>query len=327
MPLIKSNYRAPAWLFNGHLQTIYPALFRRVNGLQPQRFSIDTQDKDFLVIDHYSVPESQKAVIISHGLEGHSNKPYVVGMARHFQRSGWHTFAWNYRGCSGTPNKTLRSYHSGATDDLHEVVSHVVQLGFEHVALVGFSLGGNLTLKYLGERDGQLPDVIRSAVTFSVPLDLRSGCLSLHKSYNRIYERRFLRSLKNKVRQKAQTVPGPDTLQVMNAKTLYQFDDLYTAPIHGFRDAEDYYRRCSARYFLERIRIPTLIVNAKNDPMLTPACYPYDILTNHTYVFFETPTGGGHVGFTPANNGETYWSEQRALEFVTNWERRLGSND
>ncbi len=316
MPLIDSDFHAPPWLFNGHLQTIYPALLRRVPAGNPQRFSIPTQDGDFLVIDHYQATNSQKAIIISHGLEGNSEKPYVVGMAKQFLSNGWHAFAWNYRGCSGRLNKTLRFYHSGATDDLEVVVQHVLSRGFKQVALVGFSMGGNLTLKYLGERSEKLPSEIRSSTVFSVPLDLKSGCLNLNKSYNRIYELRFLRSLKEKVRQKAEVMHGLDTNKLKKIRTLYQFDDIFTAPLHGFRNADDYYQQCSALYFLDRITIPTLIVNAKNDPMLTPECFPYPMLEKHPFVFFESPSNGGHVGFASSNGRDGYWSEERAVKFV-----------
>ncbi|MBC7921287.1 MAG: alpha/beta hydrolase, partial [Ferruginibacter sp.] len=181
----------------------------------------------------------------------------------------------------------------------------------------GFSLGGNLTLKYLGEQGAALPPEIRKAVVFSVPLDLQSCSAKLSTRGNLLYHHRFLRSLRRKVRTKAARMPERLSLDAYRrVKTLRDFDDHYTAPLHGFRDADEYYRRCSAKGFLADIAVPTLIVNAKNDPILAEACYPVEEVRNLPRVFLEIPEKGGHCGFFAKTLHGTYWSEERALRFL-----------
>ncbi|MDF9796992.1 putative alpha/beta-fold hydrolase [Catalinimonas alkaloidigena] len=320
MPWIQhSDYQAPYWLFNGHLQTIIPSQFRKVQDISYQRERFATPDDDFLLLD-WSEIQSDKLVIISHGLEGDSQRPYIKGMVRAFNRAGWDALAWNFRGCGGEINHTLRFYHSGATDDLDLVIAHALRKkSYQNIVLVGFSLGGNLTLKYLGESGSQLRPVIKAGVAFSVPLDLHSCSQQISEPANFIYNRRFLRNLKLKVSQKVIKMPDDiSTEHFDKIKTLLDFDDFYTAPIHGFQDALDYYSHCSSLYYLNDIRIPTLLVNAKNDPFLSDKCYPQQMLAAHPYIFLETPTQGGHVGFMPrgAKANDNYWSEKRALAFA-----------
>ncbi len=318
MPNIQvSSYKPVAFLPNGHFETIFPSLFRKVSPLAHRRHRIDTPDGDFLDFDWYAREKRKRVVIISHGLEGNSKKPYVLGMVRKFVSNGWDAIAWNYRGCSGEPNQTLRFYHSGATDDLAAVIQFAADAGYDIITLAGFSLGGNLTLKYLGENNGRFPEQIKAAVTFSVPLDLYGGCMEISKPANAIYARRFLLKLKAKVRDKARVMPALDPGPLKKIKTLYEFDNIYTAPLHGFADARDYYSKCSALNFLKHISVPTLIVNAKNDPILSAECYPTGLTEKLEVVWFETPERGGHVGFLSRNQaGFHYWSEQRALDFT-----------
>jgi len=306
-------YSRPPFLFNRHVETIYPALFRKVNLPAYQRERINTSDADFLDLDWLQT-NSKKLVVISHGLEGNSHRAYVKGMAHIFFKNGFDILAWNYRGCSGELNRTLPFYHSGATDDLHEVIVHGLKKGYTEIYLVGFSLGGNLTLKYLGER---LVDTrLIAAVTFSVPLELHSSSLQISKKSNIIYEQRFLKSLKNKVIEKSKHMEGIDVSKIKKTKKLYEFDDYFTAPLHGFKNAIDYYTQCSALHYLKKIQTPTLIVNAKNDPFLSEACFPSVISGSKLQV--EYPDYGGHVGFTAFGQNGVYWSEQRALDFILN---------
>lgn len=304
-------YSRPWFLFNRHLETIYPALFRRVQLRDFERQRITTPDNDFLDLD-WLKQGAKKIIVISHGLEGNSQRAYIKGMARVFFENGFDVVAWNYRGCSGEMNKALRFYHSGATDDLATVTDRVVRGGYESVFLIGFSLGGNLTLKYAGERE--LHAKVKGVVAFSVPLDLYTSSLALARSSNWIYSKRFLKSLKKKIRAKGAMMEGLNVAALENVKTLRNFDDVYTGPIHGFADALDYYKKSSALGFLEGIRTPTLIVNAQNDPFLSHECFPEGI-TNQ-YVQFEAPVHGGHVGFASFNGKGLYWSELRALDFV-----------
>ncbi len=308
------KYISPFSLFNAHLETIYPSLFRSVV-LQPyQRERIETDDHDFLDLD-WLTQQSKKLVIISHGLEGNTHRSYMKGMSSAFFANGFDTLAWNYRGCSEEMNKQLRFYHSGATDDLDRVVQHAISKNqYDAIYLIGFSLGGNLTLKYLGE---QTPDpIIKKSIVFSVPVNLHTSCLQLSKPGNWIYSNRFLKSLKNKIIQKSKVMEGIDLNGIEKITSLMQFDDHFTAPLHGFQDAIDYYQKCSSLYFLKNISIPTHIVNAQNDPFLSGDCYPVEELKKYSFITLETPRHGGHVGFAQFHKNGLYWSEERALQFI-----------
>jgi uncharacterized protein len=308
-----STYKPPFFLFNAHLETIFPSLLRRVKSLPYVRERLVTPDEDFLDLD-WIKKGSSRLIIISHGLEGNSERAYVRGMARASYQNNFDVLAWNYRGCSGEVNRQLRFYHSGATDDLATVVSHARKL-YPEIYLIGFSLGGNLTLKYLGEQ-AAAPEVKR-AVVFSVPLNLHTSCLKIAEPSNWIYQRRFLKSLTHKVLQKSPHFRELDTNDIFKLKTLLEFDDRYTAPLHGFKDAITYYEQCSAIRFVNHITIPTLIVNALNDPFLSSDCYPVEQLKGHACVKLETPDFGGHVGFSQFAKNGLYWSEERALKFIS----------
>ncbi len=318
MPLIApSDYRAPFLLGNGHLQTVYPSLFRRVKWVPYRRERMDTPDGDFLDLDWLSVGAARVA-ILSHGLEGNTQRAYMRGMARALNRAGWDVLAWNFRGCSGEPNRLLKSYHSGKSEDLHTVIEHVLRPKRYHsVALVGFSMGGNITLKYLGERGEGLAPEIQGAVTFSVPCDLASASEELARPGNQIYMRRFLKMLRQKIRDKMTLFPGQiDDDEFVHIRNFRDFDERYTAPLNGFAGAEDYWEKCSSRPFLPNIRIPALLVNARNDPFLSPRCYPEDIARENPCLYVEMPVSGGHVGFVQWNREGIYWSEQRAVQFL-----------
>jgi uncharacterized protein len=309
-----ADYLPPPFLFNGHLETIFPALFRRVFVTAYQRERIETPDGDFLDLD-WIRQASSKLVIIQHGLEGNTFRPYVKGMAKTFVDNSFDVLAWNYRGCSQEMNRLVRFYHSGATEDLDWVVKHALKATYTEVYLVGFSLGGNLTLKYLGERT--VDERIRKAVVFSVPLHLESSCRKISSPSNKLYARRFIKSLKKKVLTKAKLMPGQlNTSLLPRIKTLIEFDDAYTAPLHGFENAHHYYEQCSAVRFLHNIRIPTLIVNTANDPFLSKECFPVDACHQNPSLHLQVPARGGHVGFAQFNKNGVYWSEQRALHFI-----------
>lgn len=249
-------------------------------------------------------------VVISHGLEGNSHRAYVKGMAKAFFETGFDVIAWNYRGCSGDMNRSLRFYHSGATDDLSFVVNHALTKRYSKIFLIGFSLGGNLTLKLAGERT--IDPRVKGISVFSVPMDLHSSCVQLSQPSNWIYARRFLNSLKQKIKEKAKLMRGLDVAGIDTISTLMAFDDRYTAPLHGFASAIEYYNKCSSIHFIQDIRTPTLVVNAKNDPFLSAACFP---MVANPVVKMEFPERGGHVGFSSFQRNHLYWSEQRALDF------------
>jgi predicted alpha/beta-fold hydrolase len=320
MPLIiQSDYASPPYLFNGHLQTIVPAIFRKVEGVRFRRERISTPDNDFLDLD-WSRQGFANLAILSHGLEGDSHRPYIKGMVRMLNAHKWDALAWNYRGCSGEMNRQPRFYHSGATDDLDTVIQYALNCDcYETVALIGFSLGGNLTLKYLGEKGKDVHQSVRKAAVFSVPLCLSTSSDTIAKPGNFIYSRRFLKSLHRKVQSKSVLLPDHDLLKARhNIRSIRDFDDLITAPLHGFDNAAAYYAACSAKSFLKEIAIPTLIVNAKNDPFLSEECLRPELAEGLEHVYLETPREGGHCGFAGRRlNGPT-WSEKRALAFLKN---------
>jgi predicted alpha/beta-fold hydrolase len=313
------DYKRPCILFNSHVETVYPAIFRYVSlSKKYERERLILKDGDFLDLDWVKT-NSQRLVIVSHGLEGNTNRGYVMGMVNVFSSAGFDCVAWNYRGCSEEMNWNLKFYHSGATDDLGELINHATRKNaYTEIVLIGFSLGGNLTLKYLGER--KVEGLIRKAVVFSVPCHLHSCCLQLSTATNRIYSNRFLKSLKNKIRSKAQKFAQLDVSKLEKVDSLFEFDDNFTAPLHGFNNAIDYYQKSSSVQFLKSIEIPTLLVNAANDPFLSRECFPVDLLHGHKYVKIEIPEKGGHVGFTLFNRNGLYWSELRALDFIQTYE-------
>ncbi|MEP6734471.1 MAG: alpha/beta fold hydrolase [Chryseolinea sp.] len=306
-------YHRPWPLFTAHLETVYPALFRKVSNVVYTRERIDTPDDDFLDID-WLRNNGSKLVIISHGLEGNTTRGYMKGMARAFFAKGYDVLTWNFRGCSEEMNRQLRFYHSGATEDLQRIVEHAMSKGYKDISLIGFSLGGNLTLKYLGERTP--PEFIKRAVAISVPLDLYQSSLKISQRSNWIYSKRFLDNLKEKIIRKSKLLGRLDVAGIEHIKTLLSFDDCYTAPLHGFANAIEYYTHCSAMHYLNGITIPTLIVSASNDPFLSKSCYPAPGFITTSHVTFEETIHGGHVGFTQFNKNGLYWSEERALAFI-----------
>ncbi len=315
--LLTSNYTPPFLLSNGHLQSIYPSLFRKFDPSLYRRQRITTPDDDFLDLD-WSEVNSDCLAVISHGMEGSSHRAYVIGMARELNHHGWDALAWNFRSCGGEMNRQLRMYHSGSTDDLDLVVNHALsQNKYKKIALIGFSMGGNLTLVYLGQKGKNRDERIQAGVVFSVPIDLHSSSLRLGEPQNILYMKRFLRMLHKKIRDKMLLFPDQINDHDFNRiKNFKDFDDRYTAPIHGFKNAEDYWHKCSSKLFIKDISIPTLIVNAKNDPFLPPACYPVEEVRDHQYIYLEIPRSGGHVGFISLNNDNFYWSEKRTIDFL-----------
>lgn len=315
MPIILSQYQS--FIKNGHLQTILPNLFRKIKFIQPREIEIDTPDGDFLQLDGYDHP-STKLVIISHGLEGNSRRAYMIGMARNFHQNGYNVIAWNCRTCGSKLNKTMKLYHSGVSYDLKTVIEYAISLNqYTEIALVGFSMGGNITLKYLGEEAENTPQLIKSATTISVPVDLAGSCDEMMKLNNIIYMKRFIRKLGAKLKRKAEQFPGQFSFENYDEiKNFKDFDDRYTAPYNGFTSAEDYWARASSLPYLDKITIPTLLIQAANDSFLSPSCYPTEIAKKSDFLFLETPKGGGHVGFWSLK--QVYWQEQRALEFCQN---------
>jgi predicted alpha/beta-fold hydrolase len=315
MPVIPSRYSPPFYLFNGHLQTIVPSVFFHQKGNPYTRERINTRDDDFLDID-WMKRGNNKLMIVSHGLEGSSHSPYVLRFAEEISSKGWDALCWNYRGCSGEMNRKPTFYHSGFTQDLDEVIKYVVSLRqYKEIILIGFSIGANITLKYLGEQGSEILPGIKKAVVFSVPSDLESGAKQLARPSTHIYMKRFLDSFEKKFTEKEKLFPGSiDLSGFRQIKNFYEFDTRYTAPMFGFKDVHDYYSKASSKPFIPKIQIPTLIVNAINDPFLGKECFPVEEAKGNPLVFLEMPESGGHVGFPVIRYG--YWPAMRALEFI-----------
>ncbi|MEQ8582742.1 MAG: alpha/beta fold hydrolase [Marinoscillum sp.] len=314
MPVIeKSGYQNPPfYFFNAHVETIVPSMFFKVSDDLYERERLELPDGDFLDLDWIKAGKS-KCIVITHGLEGGSERFYVKRTAKFFRDKGWDVMAWNCRSCSGEMNRLPRFYHHGDTEDLSVVIDRVLQENYKTVVLMGYSMGGSMSLKYLGERSHG--SAIKGGVFFSVPCSLRDSALQLLKRENRIYEQRFLKKLVEKIRIKAEIHPEVSLEGIDTLKDFDTFHDRYTAPLHGFQDKDDFFASATCDQYLSDIRVPVLIVNAQNDPMLGPACSPYDLAHQSDFVYLETPARGGHVGFTLAGNNYSYM-ELRAEEFI-----------
>jgi predicted alpha/beta-fold hydrolase len=313
MPVLPSDYQSPFPLQNRHLQTIYPSLFRKVKEVSYERERVFTPDGDFLDLD-WSRIGSRKLLLVLHGLEGSSDSGYARGLVKAFNQDGWDGLALNFRSCSGEPNRLPRFYHSGETSDPAFIIQRIAESGaYDSLALAGFSLGGNVALKYLGERGHDLPAILKVAITFSVPIELHSASEKMAKGFGKVYTRHFLKMLMEKARAKAHLFP--QELLEKQPKNFMEFDDWFTGPLHGFSGSMDYYLRSSSRQFLPNIQLPTLLLSAQDDPFLSDACYPIPEAKFNPQLFLEMPQKGGHVGFIQSSAG-LYWSEQRALQFV-----------
>ncbi len=299
------------------MQTILPA-FRKVRGVHYDRERIATFDHDFLDLD-WSRVGSSRLVILSHGLEGNTFQQYILGMVKALNQEGWDALAWNFRSCSGELNNKVRFYNAGNTEDLDWVIKHALKTGkYKEIVLMGFSLGGSLTLKFLGEQQAVMPIEVSKALVFSVPCDLKACVKELSSGFNKmIYLKRFLLTLKSKLSIKKRQFP--DLLSYLDLDAIQGFEDFdncFTAPQCGFKDAHDYYDHCSCKQNIPDIRVPTLIINAQNDPFLHQDCHPIKECHENVWVNLEMPIGGGHLGFMLTSINGPYWSEQRAIEFL-----------
>ena len=312
MPVIHSTFHPPYLLSNGHVQTVLGSFLPRPE-LPFTRERLELPDGDFLDLDWHREGHP-RLVILSHGLEGSSDAAYISGTSKALNQAGWDTLAWNMRGCSGELNRLARSYHSGESGDLRTVINHAAT-AYDSLALVGFSLGGNVTLKYLGESPPH-PTITRAACV-SVPVDLRASADALDQHWqNRLYLRRFLSTMVTKMQAKALRIPGQIAIvKASDVRTLRQFDDLFTAPLHGFTDAEDYWAKSSSRQFLGRITVPTLLLNAQNDSFLTTESMPFAEAEASETFHLEAPTSGGHVGFIEVL-AHPPWYERRVVKFL-----------
>ncbi|MEN0004218.1 MAG: alpha/beta fold hydrolase [Bacteroidota bacterium] len=317
MPVLQASAypKPPLYLFNGHVQTIYPALTRKIE-VPYERERLTLSDGDFVDLDWVDNGQRQ-LVILSHGLEGNSDRHYVRGMAKFFSHHHWDVLAWNCRSCSGEMNRALRLYNHGEIEDIAEVIAHALKTkDYEKVLLIGFSMGGSITIKYLGANGADIPEPIVKGIAISAPCEMKGAVEELEKPHNFFYRKRFFNSLKEKIRKKAAQFPDQvDFSKFDDIQEWRDFDNFFSAPLNGYRDADDFYEKASCVNFMAGTQIPILIINAYNDPILSPNDYPSDICAKHPLLFLETPKQGGHVGFS-LKRKPFAWTEYRALEFV-----------
>ncbi|WP_282042881.1 YheT family hydrolase [Winogradskyella flava] len=316
MPIIESTYKPPFWAKTSFVSTVFSGLARKVQGVNQTRERIILPDNDFLDLDwSYAQEKSNKLIILLHGLEGHAQRPYITGTAKLFNDNGIDACAVNFRGCSGESNLLYRSYHSGATEDLEAVVNHILEKNqYNDVYIKGISLGANMALKYIGERE-DIPSEIKAVIAISTPCDLKGSCDELLSLKNKHYAIRFLQHLKDKLKPKLMQFPKNISVTDFNSiKSLIDFDHVYTAKAHGFKDAYDYYDKASCLQFLPNIKVASLIINSLNDSFLSESCYPVIEAKQNSNLHLEMPKYGGHVGFIDKQN--IYYNEQRALDFI-----------
>jgi predicted alpha/beta-fold hydrolase len=309
------SFKPAWWLPGAHLQTLFPHLFRRHRPPPLRRERIELPDGDFVDIDwgpEYDGP----LILLLHGLEGSIRSHYASGLMRSLGRCGFQVVLMNFRGCSGEPNRLPRSYHSGDTGDLDTLVRLLhQQMPDRKLFLVGVSLGGNVLLKWLGENPGQ--EFVHKAVAISVPFELNKAALRLQSGVSRLYQYHLLRKLRHSTRAKAKRLHLPiDLDQLDRLDSFRAFDDRVTAPLHGFAGVDDYYRRSSSRQFLIKIRTPTLVLHALDDPFMTPDAVP-DHGELGPGVTLELSKGGGHVGFIAGNWPwkPRFWLDERICKF------------
>lgn len=319
-PRIRASEFRPAWWLPGaHLQTIFASVFRRMPRVRTRRERVETPDGDFFDVDWCaSGPDTGPLVLILHGLEGSSRSRYAAGLMQRLARSGFRCAVLHFRGCSGEPNRRTIGYHSGWTEDLRWFLSVMADREpGTPVAAVGYSLGGNVLLKYLGESGDE--SRICTAVAVSVPFRLDLCADAINRGFSRAYQAFLLRSLKRNLGEKFSRIRSPLPLAPMHsARSFREFDDAATGPLHGFRGAADYYRESSSRQFLRHIKTPTLILHSKDDPFMTPAVIPADEELS-LRVTLELSESGGHVGYVAGTIPfrPRYWLEERITRHMS----------
>jgi uncharacterized protein len=315
-------YRAPRWLANAHLQTIYGSLFAARPAVRFRRERWETPDGDFVDVDHVDGPQGSPWVVLFHGLEGSSDSPYARTLMHRVAERGWRGTVVHFRGCSGEPNRLPRAYHSGDADELDWVLRRLRSLAADApVYAAGISLGGNALLKWLGELGDEASPIVTRAAAVSAPLDLMAAGEALGRGFSIVYAKHFLATMKSRAAAKHARFPGSFDLQAMRrSRTLREFDNVVTAPLHGFRDTDDYWTRASSKPVLRRIVVPTLVLNARDDPFLPEQALPGPQEVSAA-VKVEFPLRGGHVAFvTGPFPGHIGWLPERLLHFFDHQE-------
>jgi predicted alpha/beta-fold hydrolase len=324
-PLPREHTYHPAWWVPGpHAQTLWGKFARRAPSAPTRIERWTTPDNDFVDVLRLDAPATRPRLFLLHGLEGTIRSHYVGGLMRMASERNWGADMLVFRSCGDEPNRSARFYHSGETGDAALALDRILEeFPDAPILLCGVSLGGNVLLKLLGERGDMLSDRIRAAAVVSVPFDLERGSRHISKGFSRIYERHFLSTLRRKAQAKLERFPGLfDRDAMLRAETLYDFDDVVTAPVHGFRGAHDYYTRSSSLRFLARIRRPTLLLSAMDDPFLPPDVLQQvaDIARRNRFLTTQFSKRGGHVGFVGGSPwNPVYYAEQRVGDFLSEW--------
>ena len=314
-------YSPAWWIPGGHLQTLWGKMFRRQKPALTVVERWDTPDGDFLEVHRLPASNSQPRVMLLHGLEGTVRSHYAQALLNEGARRGWGADLLIFRSCGSEPNRAKRFYHSGETGDASFALDRIVEeFPSSPLAIAGVSLGGNVLLKMLGEKGSDLPKQLCAAAAISVPFDLERSSRRINQGFSKFYQRFFLDSLRKKAEEKATRFPDLAPVDRISAlRTLEDFDDLITGPLHGFRDAQDYYRRSSSLPYLERIRLTTLLLSAVDDPMLPPEVLDdvRDIATRNPALHIEFVEKGGHAGFIAGlwPWRPFYYAEYRVGEF------------
>jgi len=319
MPVIQSKYQPiNPLLKNSHFNTIYASFLRWIPPIKYKRERISVDQVDFLDLD-WSKVGSKKLIVVLAGLEGKSNSLYAKAVTRYFNKQDWDVMCMNYRGCSGEPNRLLRGYHMGSSEDLKTSIQHITSnYDYQEISLIGFSLGGNIALKYLGEESSQIPSTIKSCIAFSVPLNIKKSNERLSKWYNWHYLKYFMFPLNRKANQKKKLFPGAvDSYKGFFMSGSFQyFDTHFTAPANGFSSVEEYWSKSSSLPVLNKITIPTLIIDSKDDTFISESCYPYDAANSNPNINLEISKHGGHCGFIRKIFEKSSGMEERAYEFI-----------
>ena len=314
--LSNSSYETDFIFQNGHISTIYSGIIRKLESPEYRRKRLFLTDGDFLLLD-YVLQTSKKAIILCHGLEGDSKKNYNNACANFFIEQGYSVFAWNNRSCGGEMNLLPNLYHHGSIEDLGAVINYVLAQNIEEVFLVGFSLGGDQILNYLGRK--QVSEKIKAAVAISAPFQLKSSAEKIQGGLSKIYLSRFIRKIRGKIQQKSIQFPSLISKEISkNIKSFEDVIDRFIVPVHGgYTDLADYYKKASPAYFTDGINIPVLVINAWDDPILGKEDHPIAMAEQHKYLYLETPHHGGHCAF-PLKISKHPYSVVRAFEFFKN---------
>ena len=318
---MSTPYRPAWWLSNPHLTTMWGKFFRKPETLSARFERWDTPDGDFVDLVRTKGAPGSPTFLLLHGLEGTPRSHYAAGTLLEAERRGWQANLLLFRTCNGAMNRAPRSYHSGETSDLDFVIQRLLyERPHAPLVLAGVSLGGNVLLKWLGEQGETIVGRVAGATAVSAPFDLARSCAQMELGFSRIYGKNFLKSLKRKAVEKIALHPGiADTNRVLSARTLWEFDDAFTSVVHGFTDAADYYFRSSSIRFLDRIRVPTLLLSSRDDPFHPPAVLDdvACIVRNNPSLHSEFTSRGGHVGFVegPHPWRTSYYAERRMVDF------------